>query len=70
MDYTNYNYELDKRIKESGLWKKHICKKLDLSYQSFRLKMCGKSPFTDKDIKGLMEILNLTPDDVVNLFLS
>lgn len=70
MDYSNYNYELDKRIKESGLWKKHICKRMEISYQSLRLKMCGKSPFTDKEIKDLMTILNLTPDEVVDIFLS
>lgn len=70
MDYSNYNYKLEEKIKLSGMFKKHICKRMNISYQSLRLKMCGESPFTDKEIKDLMAILNLTPDDVVDIFLS
>ena len=61
--------ELNDAIENSGLKRKYICEKLDLSFQALRLKLYGISPFTAKDIKILKEVLNLSAEDVVNLFL-
>lgn len=61
--------ELNDAIENSGLKRKYICEQLDLSQQALRLKLYGISPFTAKDIKILKEVLNLSADDVVNLFL-
>ena len=61
--------DLDTAIDNSGLKRKYICERLDLSYQALRLKLCGVSPFTDKDIKTFREVLDLSADDVINLFL-
>ena len=70
MDYTNFNFKLDNKIKECGFTRKYICKKLNLSYTAMARKMTNKNQFTANEIKTLMEVLSLKPDDVIDIFLS
>lgn len=50
---------LKKAIKESGMTQQFIADKLDISRISLYNKMNGDYPFTFKEIKSLIKLLNL-----------
>ena len=50
---------LKKAIKESGMTQQFIADKLDISRISLYNKMNGDYPFTFKEIKTLIKLLNL-----------
>lgn len=61
---------LKRRIRESGLKKTHIASRLGLSYQGYLKKENGEHFFTSKEISILIELLNLSTDDVMQIFFA
>ena len=61
---------LKSKIALSGLSAKEVAEKIGIPYQSFNNRKAGKIEFNSSEIKALKEVLNLTNDDVVAIFLS
>lgn len=61
---------LNSKIALSGLTFKELAKKIGIPYQSFNNRKAGKIEFNSKEIKALKDVLNLTNDDVIAIFLS
>ena len=60
---------LKSKIALSGLTFKELAQKIGIPYQNFSKRKAGKIEFNAKEIKALKEVLNLTNDDVTELFL-
>ena len=60
---------LKSKIALSGLSSKEVAEKIGILYQSFNNRKAGKIEFNSSEIKALKEILNLTNDDVAEIFL-
>jgi len=54
----------------SGLTFKELAKKIGMPYQSFNNRKTGKIEFNSSEIKALKDILNLTNDDVAEIFFN
>lgn len=63
-------YSLQSIVKESGLDKNFIAKKLELSYQDYLKKESGKVEFTSEEISILKDLLALSNKEVSEIFLS
>ena len=61
--------ELEKLIKDSGLSKSYITRKLGITYQAFQNKLHGKSPFKMTEVFVIKNLLNITLDDVYRIFI-
>lgn len=62
---------LERLIKESGLKKKYIAKKLNLSTYGLSLKINNKSEFTTSEIIGICELLGIVRlSDKENIFFN
>ena len=61
---------LKSKIALAGLSFKEVAQKIGIPYQNFSKRKAGKIEFNAKEIKALKEVLNLTNDDVVAIFLS
>ena len=60
---------LKSKIALSGLTFKELAQKIGIPYQNFSKRNAGKIEFNAKEIKALKEVLNLTNDDVAEIFL-
>ena len=49
-------------IKESGLKLSYIAEKLGMTPKTLALKISGEYEFKQSEIRGLCELLNLTPE--------
>lgn len=61
---------LNSKVALSGLTFKELAKKIGMPYQSFNNRKTGKIEFTSSEIKALKDILNLTNDDVAEIFFN
>lgn len=61
---------LKSKVALVGLTFKELAIKTGIPYQSLINRKAGKIEFNSKEIKALKEVLNLTNDDVNNIFLS
>ena len=61
---------LHSKVALAGLTVKELAQKIGMPYQSFNNRKAGKIEFNSKEIKALKDVLNLTNDDVVVIFLS
>jgi DNA-binding XRE family transcriptional regulator len=61
---------LQDRIKDSGITKVALAKKLDLTTQSLWDKLNGKYNFSLTDAERLTEILNLSDSEAREIFLK
>ena len=61
---------LHSKVALAGVTFKELAQKIGMPYQSFNNRKAGKIEFTSKEIKDLKDVLNLTNDDVVVIFLS
>nr|DAD67267.1 MAG TPA: hypothetical protein [Myoviridae sp. cteo515] len=61
---------LNSKVALSGLSFKELAKKIGMPYQSFNNRKNGKIEFNSKEIKALKEVLNLSNDDVIAIFIS
>ena len=66
---VNQNLLISK-VALSGLTFKELAKKIGMPYQSFNNRKTGKIEFTSSEIKALKDILNLTNDDVAEIFFN
>ena len=62
--------ELRAEIARKDISKRAIAEALDISETSLFLKMRGDREFKETEIRKLVEVLALTPDDVQRIFLS
>ena len=61
---------LNSKVALSGLTFKELAQKIGMPYQSLNNRKVGKIEFNSSEIKALKDVLNLTNDDVVAIFLS
>ena len=61
---------LNSKVALSGLTFKELAKKIGMPYQSLNNRKTGKIEFTSSEIKALKDILNLTNDDVAEIFFN
>lgn len=57
-------------IEASGLKKTYIAEKLGLSYQGYLKKENGTNQFLSSEIKTMKDLLHLSDDEVMKIFLS
>ena len=62
--------ELRAEIARKGKSNKSIISALNISEQAFYNKMSGNSEFKESEIKKLIEVLELTVEDVNRIFLT
>ena len=68
--FQNYQNLLNSKVALSGLTFKELAKKIGMPYQSLNNRKTGKIEFTSSEIKALKDILNLTNDDVAEIFFN
>ena len=61
---------LNSKVALSGLTFKELAKKIGMPYQSFNNRKTGKIEFNSSEIKALKDTLNLTNDDVAEIFFN
>lgn len=61
---------LNSKVALAGLTFKELAEKIGMPYQSLNNRKKGKIEFTSSEIKALKDILNLTNDDVIAIFIS
>lgn len=57
-------------IERSGLKRVFVAKKIGLTYQGYLNKESGKSEFTQSEIQGLCELLNISKRDRDRIFFA
>ena len=62
--------ELRAEIAKKNITRKEIADALGISNTGLSLKMSGRHQFKESEIRILVSILGLTPDDVNRIFLS
>lgn len=62
--------DLRAEIARKQITKRRIAAELSISETSLALKMSGAREFKETEIRKLVEILDLSPDDVRRIFLS
>lgn len=61
---------LHSKVALAGLTFKELAIKTGIPYQSLINRKAGKIEFNSSEIKALKEVLNLTNDDVVEIFIN
>lgn len=69
MNGINLNL-LTEKIEQSGMKRKIIAEKMDLTPEGLRNKLNGKRDFNAKEIKGIAHAINLTGDDILSIFFA
>ena len=65
----NYNYnKLRGIIKENGYTEKEMAKKLGMDQATFSRKINSLSLFDTKEIKSMIDILNIDTNSIYNVF--
>ena len=62
--------ELRAEIARKKITQKRIAEALGLSPTGLSLKLAGNNEFKESEIKALVSVLDLTPDDVNRIFLT
>lgn len=62
--------KLRNALKRQGITQNELAEILGLTYQTISIKMNGHKDFTQSEIKAIMIVLGLTPEEVVDIFLS
>lgn len=61
---------LQNKITDSGIKKTFIAERLGISYPGYLNKETGKTEFTASEVAIMRQLLNLSEDELVNIFLS
>ena len=61
---------LRQKMIERGLQCKDITEALEISRSATVRKMSNKTEFTQSEIKGLIRLLDLSPDEVMSIFFA
>lgn len=56
------------KIQNAGLDLQSFLEKLNLGIQSYKLRIKGKRDFKQKEIKQIIDLLELTPEEVIKIF--
>ena len=68
---TGINLELlTTKIEQSGMKRKVIAEKMNLTTAGLRNKLIGKRDFNATEIKSIAHAINLTGDDILNIFFA
>ena len=68
---TGINLDLlTKKIEQSGMKSKLIAEKMNLTTAGLRNKLIGKRDFNATEIKNIAHAINLTGDDILNIFFA
>ena len=68
---TGINLDLlTKKIEQSGMKRKVIAEKMNLTTAGLRNKLIGKRDFNATEIKNIAHAINLTGDDILNIFFA
>ena len=55
-------------LKKNGITQNELADMLGLRYQTISFKMNGHKDFTQSEIRAIMTIFSLTPDELVDIF--
>lgn len=61
---------LEEKIKESGMKRVAIAGKMQLTPAGLANKLKGKRDFSATEIKGIAAAINLTGEDILNIFFA
>ena len=61
---------LTEKIEKSGMKRKAIAEKMNLTTAGLRNKLIGKRDFSASEIKGIAHALNLTGDEILSIFFA
>lgn len=61
---------LTEKIEKSGMKRKAIAEKMNLTTAGLHNKLKGKRDFSASEIKGIAHALNLTGDDILSIFFA
>ncbi|AYZ73385.1 DUF739 domain-containing protein [Fusobacterium necrophorum] len=61
---------LKSKLALKGFTIKELAEKMELNYPNFSLKIRGKVLFSPQEIQKIQEILELTNDEVVEIFIK
>ena len=61
---------LDKCIERSGLKLGYVAHALGVTRSTFRLKRTGRQDFTEREMRALADILQLTTEEKVAIFFA
>ncbi|PGH20984.1 toxin-antitoxin system, antitoxin component, Xre family protein [Fusobacterium polymorphum] len=61
---------LHSKVALAGLTFKELAQKIGMPYQSLNNRKVGKIEFNSSEIKALKDVLNLTNDDVAEIFFN
>lgn len=64
------NTKLGKFIEARGVTQAELADKMHISVPALSMKMNGKYPFKQHEMRKLMELFELSGEDVVELFLK
>ncbi len=68
---TGINLELlTKKIEQSGMKRKVIAEKMNLTTAGLRNKLIGKRDFNATEIKSIAHAINLTGNDILTIFFA
>lgn len=61
---------LSEKIEQSGMKKKAVAEKMQLTPAGLANKLNGKRDFSATEIKGIASAINLTGDDILSIFFA
>lgn len=61
---------LKSKLALKGLSMKKLAEKMEMNYNTFQQKFLNRTPFRPQEIQKIQEILELTNDDVVEIFVK
>lgn len=62
--------ELLDLMEEKGITRRYICRKLNISYNTFSNKINGQTYFTTPEMKTISKILKIKQTDIGRYFLT
>lgn len=59
---------LEARMKENNIEYPELCKLINMSYQSLRWRLWGRTEFKLSEIKAIRKALNLSVEQMIEIF--
>lgn len=70
MDYEINLKKLAEKIETSGMKRKAIAARMNLTAAGLANKLSGKRDFSASEINKIADVLNLTSDDILSIFFA
>lgn len=61
---------LKSKMALKGVLVKELAQKIDMNYNNFSAKFCGKTEFRPSEINAIKNVLALTDSEVVEIFVN